>query len=75
MSIPNKQSVFIRRNFPNEQTVETDLRFTGNVVVKDPVNGNNPVNKAFVDSIRDEIIQELIKLTPPPHRSIKKNRF
>lgn len=65
MNIPNKQSVFIRRNFPNEQTVETDLCFTGNVTVKDPVNDNNPVNKAFVDSIKFELIQELIKLTPP----------
>lgn len=68
MSILNKQSVFIRRNFPNEQTVETDLCFTGNVAVKDPANGNNPVNKAYVDSIRDELIQEFIKLTPPSQK-------
>lgn len=49
--LKNQISEYIRRDYPREQEVSTDLNFTGKVKVPEPVEANEASTKDYVDRV------------------------
>ena len=49
--LKNQNSEYIRRDYPREQEVTTDLNFTGKIKIPDPTKANEASTKGYADKV------------------------